>query len=75
MATDKAATRFAAAGSPALNTARSLWAVHRWAKQFFVLAARAVGPAYTAKGITTPWPRGKAIDLELRSAEFDYYSE
>ena len=35
----------------------------------------ALGLAYTAKGIAMPWFTGKAIDLELRSAEFDYFAE
>jgi hypothetical protein len=33
------------------------------------------GIAYVAKGIAMPWIRGEAIDLELRSAEYDYFAE
>ena len=33
------------------------------------------GGVYATKGIAMPWVRGDAIDLELRSAEFDYFAE
>jgi hypothetical protein len=33
------------------------------------------GGVYVTKGIAMPWVRGDAIDLELRSAEFDYFAE
>jgi hypothetical protein len=33
------------------------------------------GGVYVTKGIAMPWDRGDAIDLELRSAEFDYFAE
>ena len=33
------------------------------------------GIAYVAKGIAMPWIRGEAIDLELRSAEYEYFAE
>lgn len=43
-----------------------------WSVALLLLAG---GLAYTAKGIAMPWLRGDAIDLELRSAEFDYFAE
>ena len=33
------------------------------------------GLVYVAKGIAMPWIRGDAVDLELRSAEYDYFAE
>ena len=33
------------------------------------------GGVYVTKGIAMPWDRGDTIDLELRSAEFDYFAE
>jgi hypothetical protein len=33
------------------------------------------GIVYIAKGIAMPWVRGEAIDLELRSAEYEYFAE
>ena len=43
-----------------------------WLLAILLLAG---GGVYVAKGIAMPWVRGDAIDLELRSAEFDYFAE
>lgn len=43
-----------------------------WLLAIMLLAG---GGVYVAKGITMPWVRGDAIDLELRSAEFDYFAK
>lgn len=43
-----------------------------WLLAILLLAG---GCVYVVKGIAMPWVRGDAIDLELRSAEFDYFAE